>query len=133
MSAIYRGEVALVIVDLPTPAAPVTTNRGGRMKGRWCAQCGQRSTSPTAGIKPGKALRRPQPSHVNGTPRLCSQTAFGSAELFGQRDDDATGTAEVAEPIEILVLRHLTDELGAMGPHAGYDVVDVVDSEHDAT
>jgi hypothetical protein len=30
-------------------------------------------------------------------------------------------------------LRHLTDELGAMSPHAGYDVVDVVDSEHYAT
>jgi hypothetical protein len=61
------------------------------------------------------------------------EAALGSAELFGERDDDAIGTAEVAEPVEILVLRHLADELGTMSPHAGYDVVDVVDSEHDAT
>jgi hypothetical protein len=30
-------------------------------------------------------------------------------------------------------LRHLADELGAVSPHAGNDVVDVVDGEHDAT
>jgi hypothetical protein len=61
------------------------------------------------------------------------EAALGSAELFGERDDDAIGAAEVAEPIEILVLRHLADELGAVSPHAGNDVVDVVDGEHDAT
>jgi len=27
-------------------------------------------------------------------------------------------------------LRHLADELGAVSPHAGNDVVDVVDGEH---
>ena len=51
-------------------------------------------------------------------------------ELFGERDDDAIGAADVAEPIEILVLPHLADELGAVSPHAGNDVVDVVDGEH---
>ena len=56
--------------------------------------------------------------------------ALSSAELFGERDDDAIGAAEVAEPIEILVLPHLADELGAVSPHAGNDVVDVVDGEH---
>src|SRR5712691_136585 len=61
------------------------------------------------------------------------EAALDSAELFGERDDDAIGAAEVAEPIEILVLRHLADELGAVSPHAGNDVVDVVDGEHDAT
>jgi hypothetical protein len=61
------------------------------------------------------------------------EAALGSAELFGERDDDAIGAAEVAEPIEILVLRHLADELDAVSPHAGNDVVDVVDGEHDAT
>jgi hypothetical protein len=30
-------------------------------------------------------------------------------------------------------LRYLTDQLAAMSSHAGNDVVDVVDSEHDAT
>src|SRR4051812_31014938 len=47
-----------------------------------------------------------------------------SAELFGERDDDPIGAAEVAEPIEILVLRHHAHELGAVGPHAGLEVVD---------
>jgi hypothetical protein len=70
---------------------------------------------------------------LSGQGDAAGEAALGSAELFGERDDDAIGAAEVAEPIEILVLRHLTDKLGAMSLHAGYDVVDVVDSEHDAT
>ncbi len=72
-------------------------------------------------------------ARTEGPGDTAGEAALGSAELFGERDDDAIGAAEVAEPIEILVLRHLADELGAVSPHAGNDVVDVVDGEHDAT
>jgi hypothetical protein len=37
--------------------------------------------------------------------------ASKSAELLGQRDDDALGAAHVAEPITVLVLHHLANEL----------------------
>jgi hypothetical protein len=53
------------------PTVPETTNKGGLTKGRSWAQCGHRSTLPTAGMRSGKTLRRPQTSHVNGTPPLC--------------------------------------------------------------
>ena len=56
-----------------------------------------------------------------------------SAELLGQRDDDARWAADVAEPIAVLVLRHLADEFGAVGAQAGNGVLNVVDGEHDAT
>src|SRR5438093_1652425 len=56
-----------------------------------------------------------------------------SVELLRQPDDDALGPADVAEPIAVLVLHHLADEVGAVGLQAGKDVLDVVDGEHDAT
>src|SRR5829696_904640 len=56
---------------------------------------------------------------------------LASADLFGQSDDDARGAAEVAEPEDALVLRHLAEEFGAVGAQAGDGVVDVVDGEHD--
>src|SRR4051812_26074048 len=50
-----------------------------------------------------------------------------SAELLGQRDDDSLGAAEVAEPVAVLVLHHLADEFGAVGPQPGDSGVEVVD------
>src|SRR6266487_514355 len=38
----------------------------------------------------------------------------GSPVLLRQLDDDPLGTAEVAEPVDALVLLHLADELGAV-------------------
>src|ERR671923_2815417 len=55
-----------------------------------------------------------------------------SAELLGQSDDDALRATQEAEPVDVLVLRHLADEFGTVAAQAGNDVVDVVDSEHDA-
>ena len=55
-----------------------------------------------------------------------------SAELLGQSDDDALRTTQEAEPVDVLVLRDLADEFGTVTAQAGNDVVDVVDSEHDA-
>jgi len=51
-------------------------------------------------------------------------------ELLGQRDDDALGAADVAEPVAVLVERHLSNEFRAVSAQAG-DVLDVVDGEHD--
>src|SRR4051812_34228306 len=56
----------------------------------------------------------------------------GSAELLGQSDDDALRAAQEAEPVAVLVLRHLADEFATVAAQAGDDVVDVVDGEHDA-
>jgi hypothetical protein len=55
-----------------------------------------------------------------------------SAELLGQSDDDALRATQEAEPVDVLELRDLADELGTVAAQAGNDVVDVVDSEHDA-
>src|SRR5437588_3970681 len=55
-----------------------------------------------------------------------------SAELLGQSDDDALRATQEAEPIDVLVLRDLVEEFGTVAAQAGNDVVDVVDSEHDA-
>src|SRR5260370_37909926 len=57
---------------------------------------------------------------------------LASADLFGQGDDDARGAAEVAEQEDVLVLRYLAEEFGAVGAQAGDRVMDVVDGEHDA-
>src|SRR5215510_12071807 len=64
--------------------------------------------------------------------RVVPSCRLASADLFGQGDDNARGTAEVAEPEDALVLRHLAEEFGAVGTQAGDGVVDVVDGEHDA-
>src|SRR5215217_7660484 len=55
-----------------------------------------------------------------------------SAELLGQSDDDALGATQEAEPVDVLVLRDLSDEFRTVAAQAGNDVVDVLDGEHDA-
>jgi hypothetical protein len=47
-----------------------------------------------------------------------------SAELLGQPNEDALRAADVAEPIDVLVLRDLPDELGAMRLQTGKDVLE---------
>src|SRR4051794_4717315 len=60
------------------------------------------------------------------------QRSSGLPELLDQPDDDAGGAADVAVPVDVLVLRHLAHELGAVGAQAVEDVVDGVDRERDA-
>src|SRR3954447_15360195 len=55
-----------------------------------------------------------------------------SAELLGQSADDALRATQEAEPVAVLVLRDLADELGTVRAQAVNDVVDVLDGEHDA-
>src|SRR3954462_4419157 len=57
---------------------------------------------------------------------------LGSAELLGQPDDDALRATQEAEPVAVLVLRNLADELATVAAQARNDVGHVVDSEHDA-
>src|SRR3954469_23620653 len=67
--------------------------------------------------------------------RPCARFSPGrrpSAELLGHSDDDALRATQEAEPVEVLVLRDLADELRTVAAQAGDDVVDVVDGEHDA-
>src|SRR5919205_950979 len=54
-----------------------------------------------------------------------------SAELLGKSDDDALRATEEAEPVAVLVLRDVADELGTVAAQPGNDVGDVVDGEHD--
>ena len=54
------------------------------------------------------------------------------SELLGESDENTFGAADVAEPIEDLVLHHFAHELRAMLAEPGERVVEVVHSEHDA-
>src|SRR5262249_14390219 len=65
--------------------------------------------------------------------RLARLACVRRSEFLGQCDEDALGAADVAQPVEVLVLLDLADELGAVRLQAGKDVVDVLDGEHDAT
>jgi len=57
----------------------------------------------------------------------------GSAELLGQSDDDARRATQEADPVDVLVLRDIANELATVAAQAGNDIVDVVDSEHHAS
>src|SRR6476619_4665904 len=54
------------------------------------------------------------------------------AELLGQRDNDPRGAADVAEPVAVLVRRHLSHQHRAPGSQPSDGGVDIVDGEHDA-
>jgi hypothetical protein len=56
----------------------------------------------------------------------------GSAELLGQSDDHALRATQEAEPVDVHVLRDLANEFATVAAQVGNDIVDVVDSEHDA-
>src|SRR5689334_6076459 len=62
-----------------------------------------------------------------------SREQEASAKPLGQPHEEPLGATDVTEPIKVLVLRHLADELGAMGAQSSDDIVHVLDGEHDAT
>src|SRR5438067_11120631 len=78
----------------------------------------------------GPGQKRP-PSAQFRASSLCFP-GHASAKLLGQSDDDPLRATQEAEPVDVLVLRDLADEFGTVPAQAGNDVVDVVDSEHDA-
>src|SRR5918993_1110278 len=53
------------------------------------------------------------------------------AELLGKPDNDALRSADVGQPVRVLVL-HFANELGPVGAHARNDSVDVINGEHNA-
>src|SRR6266536_1345960 len=53
-------------------------------------------------------------------------------ELLGEPDEKSFGSADVAEPIRVLVLNHVANELRAARAESGEHLVDVVHGEHDA-
>src|SRR6195256_1516283 len=85
-------------------------------------------TSAAAGVSTVEGCRRSQcrPGPAPDAPMVVS------AELLGHSDDDALRATQEADPVDVLVLRDLVEEFGTVAAQAGNDVVDVVDSEHDA-
>src|SRR5258705_329754 len=53
-------------------------------------------------------------------------------KLLGEPDEQSFGAADVAEPIRVLVLHHVANELRAARAEPGERRVDVVHGEHDA-
>ncbi len=64
-----------------------------------------------------------------GKLRLCRGAVL---ELFGEADEKSFGAADVAEPVRLLILNHVADELRASLAELVERLVDVVHSEHDA-
>src|SRR5688572_4488441 len=56
-----------------------------------------------------------------------------SAELLGERDEDALRATDLTESIAVFVLHQLPDQFGTVGAEPGHDVLDVFDGKHDAT
>jgi hypothetical protein len=56
-----------------------------------------------------------------------------SAELFSQCFDDSFRPPDIAEQIDVLVLHHLSNQLGALRLQASKHLLNVIDGEHDAT
>src|SRR5262245_5609108 len=53
-------------------------------------------------------------------------------ELLSAPDENPLGTADVAEPIEVLILDHFADELRAAFAEPSKRIVDILHGEHDA-
>ena len=53
-------------------------------------------------------------------------------ELLGKPDENSLGAPDVAEPIRVFIVDHLTDELRAAFAEPGERIVDVLHGEHDA-
>src|SRR5919108_4057849 len=66
-----------------------------------------------------------------GAPPLSRKVVNASEKFLSQRDDDSRRASHVAQPVLVLVLDHLADELSAVCAEAGHGVVDVFDREHD--
>src|ERR1700683_1700650 len=75
-------------------------------------------------------MATPVATSVRSAPPAATSVG-SSADPLRQLDDDPLRAADVAEPIDVLVALHLTDELGAAGLQPGEDVVDVVDRKCD--
>ena len=65
-------------------------------------------------------------------PRIFKRGSASSADLLGERDEDALRATDITEPIAVLVLHQLANQFGTVGAEPGNDIIDVFDGEHDA-
>src|SRR6266508_2348344 len=104
----YRGRNAGIMASnkprAPQPASSSPPTRPSAK--RTCSRERMRSSAEVSRV--GAAV----PGF--GTDAPAPRGRIASADLFGQSDDDARGAAEVAEPEDALVLRHLAAEFGAV-------------------
>src|SRR5207248_1231433 len=93
---------------------------------------GQRPTRPyvsatvrriVRGLERSARTTCPMPKVAN---RVSIATWRVLAELLGEPDNDALGSADIGEPVRLLV-PHFANELGPVGAHARNDSVDVID------
>src|SRR5215218_5337967 len=101
---------------------------------RWPTSRATRAPIETLASRPWRVSRT---RSTCGSPscskrRLTDYLAAASAQLLGQSDNDALRATQEAESVDVLVLRDLADEFGTVAAQAGNDVVQVIDSEHDA-
>src|SRR5918995_4375183 len=81
--------------------------------------------------KPRRELARKQYGWAEDRSRHEAMNA--SEELFSQRYDDAPWTPHVAQPVEVLVLGHFSDQFGAeVGAHRSDSLLDAFDCKHHA-
>ena len=64
--------------------------------------------------------------------RILTTAAGNRYDLLGKPDEDSFRASDVTEPILVLVLHELTDQLRSVQAEPGERVVDVLDGEHDA-
>jgi hypothetical protein len=107
LAAIGRGYGC----DGVTVRSPADLARGaswlaGRASARWWST--RKGVASTA----RGGSRRPSAAILNRS----------GPEFLGQSDDDALGSADVAQPVDVLVPHDLADEFGTAGEQAGNDV-----------
>jgi quercetin dioxygenase-like cupin family protein len=87
---------------------------------------GRRTRPSSASVENGRRAVRACPGRrERGVPAL-------SSDLLGEPDQESLRPSDVAEPIHVLVLDHVSDELRASLAEPGKRAVDVVHLEHDA-
>src|SRR3954468_765926 len=112
----------------PGPSRPGARPRGRPGRG----PAGPPRVAPPPRPPPARPASDPHPRP--SPPRLGGGEGPGlrSAEVLDQPDDHAGGAADVAVPVDVLVLRDLAHEFGAVGAEAVEDLVDGVDEECEA-
>ena len=80
-----------------------------------------------SGTEPATGSRHPPATFS------ASRLQQDSAELLRQRHDDPRGATDVAEPVDLLELLNLADELGASGATHGHGGIEVVEYKRSAS
>src|SRR6476659_5796800 len=76
---------------------------------------------------------RMERGHCRSETATASERYRTSADLLGERDEDARRATDITEPIAVLVPHQLANQFGAVGAEPGNDIIDIFDGKHDAT